>query len=184
MTVGYYGPENKQIKITAEGLEHVRQMPMLKQLGIPCVPTAGQDLKPLYGLKTLQLLEIEDILFRGKINETAIFELQKSSPNLKVLADRKFYPSLKQIVDAADPVQQNINRQEGLEGLKTIERFLEQIGTNQDVEALQFGDRGVIIEIRRYSKDEGPKPLKVATAYGDNEGRRGVHRAARDIQAV
>jgi beta-lactamase regulating signal transducer with metallopeptidase domain len=169
LTVGNYGPESKQIIITAEGLEHVRQMPMLEQLCIPYMPTGGQDLKPLHGLKRLEFLVIEDILFQGKINEEAIFELQKTSPHLKVLADRKFYPSLKQIVDAADPEQQKINRQEALEGLKIIERFLDLMGAGRDSEAVQFGDRSEIVSIRRYSKGEGPKPLKVSVAYGDRE---------------
>ena len=169
LDVANYGPESKQIRITAEGLEHVRQMPMLEQLGIPYLPTAGQDLKPLHGLKTLQMLVIEDILFQGKVNETAIFELQKATPHLKVLADRKYYPSLKQIVAAADPQQQKINREAGLEGLKTIERFLDLMGTKRDAEAMQFGDRDVIVQIRHYSKDQGPKPLKVSVAYGDSE---------------
>jgi hypothetical protein len=169
LTIGNYSPESKQLTITAEGLEHVRQMPMLQRLCLPYMPTGGQDLKPLHGLKALVTLELEDVLFQGKINETAIFELQKSSPHLKVLADRKFYPSLKQVVDAADPEQQKINHQEGLEGVKIIERFLNLMWAQRDAEAMQIGERDVIIEIRRYSKDEGPKPLKVSAAYGDSD---------------
>ena len=170
LEVGNWNPEGRQARITTAGLEHVRKMPALKQLGIPLIPTAVEDLKPLHGLAGLELLNIEDVLFHGKMNEAAIIELQKATPHLKVLADRKMFPSLKRIAAGADPQQQEIYRKQGAEGLKVIERFLALMWAKQDAEAAQFGNgNDAIAECRRFRREPGFVPFKVSMAYADSD---------------
>lgn len=170
LEVGNWSPESSQARISAAGLEYVRKMPALKLLGIPLIPTTVEDLKPLHGLTGLELLQIEDVLFQGKMNETAIFELQRATPHLKVVADRKIFPSLKRIVAGADPQQQEIHRKQGREGLKVIERFLELMWAKRDADAAQFGDwDDAIAECRRFRRAPGFVPFKVTRAYADSE---------------
>ena len=172
LEVGNWGPEGRQATITAAGLEHVRKMPALKRLGIPLIPTKIEDLKQLHGLTGLELLTIEDVLFQGKMNEAAIRELQKATPQLKVLADRKMFPSLIRIAAGADPKQQEIYRQHGAEGLKVIERFLELMWAKRDAEAAVLGDLGDVdagSSCRQFRSEPGFVPFHVTMAYADSE---------------
>jgi beta-lactamase regulating signal transducer with metallopeptidase domain len=172
LEVGNWGPEGRQATITAAGLEHVRKMPALKRLGIPLIPTKVEDLRQLHGLTGLEMLTIEDVLFQGKMNETAIRELQKATPQLKVLADRKMFPALIRIAAGADPKQQEIYRQQGAEGLKVIERFLELMWAKRDAEAAQLGDLGDVdagSSCRQFRNEPGFVPFHVTMAYADSE---------------
>ncbi|HEY3963123.1 MAG TPA: M56 family metallopeptidase [Planctomycetaceae bacterium] len=169
LEVGNWAPESRQARITPAGLEHVRKMPALKRLGIPLIPTAVDDLKPLHGLAGLELLTIEDVLFQGEMGAGAIVELQKATPQLKVSADRKIYPSVTRIAAGADPQQQKTYRKEGAEGLKVIERFLALMWAKQDDAAAQLGNvSDEIAECRRFRREPGFVPFKVSMAYGDS----------------
>ena len=168
--IGNWDPEARQTTVTAEGLEHVRKMPMLKKLGIPYVPTLGRDLKALHGLKNLELLGLEDIFFDGPLDESAIHELQKTIPNLSVTVHDKDFPSLHRIAAGAVPRQQEIFRHEGAEGLKVIERFLAMMWAKRDAEAARLGDLDdLVADFRRLRREPGFEPFKVLVAYADSD---------------
>jgi hypothetical protein len=158
--------------ITAAGMKFVREMPLLEELGVPFTDASDEALQQLYGLKTLKRLILDDsgdVFNIGARVKAAVSALQKANPNLEVIVSGDTFPSMNALTAASDPKQQEINRREGADGLKAIERFLELMWARRDAEALPLADPDVVADYRRWRQEPGFKPLRISAAYGDSE---------------
>jgi hypothetical protein len=158
--------------ITAAGMKFVREMPMLEELGVPFTESSEEALQQLYGLKTLKRLDLDDSGDVFNIDarvKASVSALQKANPNLEINVSGNMIPSLNAVAAAAEPKQQEINRRDGAEGLKTIDLFLELMWARRDAEAAPLADPDIVADCRRMRREPGFKPLRISAAYGDNE---------------
>ncbi len=159
-----HGPAN----LTAAGLKHLREMPLLEELWIQGYAVADTELKHFHGLKNLKVLGINDA-DRGGVGEAAILELQAAVPGLKVSAIGKDYQAPDAVRAAADPKQQESNRQAAQEGLAVIRQLLDAISTRQDATAMRLADAELVGKFQALRRQPDFQPLKILAAFGDAE---------------